>query len=337
MKNNKFAEVISLFTVLCIVFACCTLSANAAKENNIEYTVENNQAVIEKLDATGLTRLEIPQKLGGCDVVYLSQNAIVNVDSVTSITIPAGIEDLGEFDGAPFYNMNSLEEIIVDTNNQYYSSDENGVLYDKSKTTLVKYPAGNKNKSFSAPASVVYIKSGTFNNCRYLESVESLGKTEQLCEAFTNCKNLKKVNIPESVKLVNENNSSLFYGCDNLTDIYFGGSRVQWKNLEINADNQFVKNAKIHFAIGEKVTSAAKVKTTASKTTEKHTESEITSVTETESITDEIKVTEKTELSVSNENAEQAKPENNILKYIVPVIIVLLIAVGVFLVRKYKK
>ena len=53
-----------------------------------------------------------------------------------SITIPDSVTTIG---WATFANCYNLKSIIVDSNNQYYSSDECGVLLNKYKTTLIQY------------------------------------------------------------------------------------------------------------------------------------------------------------------------------------------------------
>ncbi len=337
MTKKNFIKFVGVVSVLCVIFASFALSAGAVKEKNIEYSIDDNKVTIEKFDASGLTHIEIPAVIGECDVVYVQSDAIINGESAVSIHIPASVEDLGEFDSVPFTGMDNLEKITVDENNLYYSSDENGVLYDKSKATIVQYPAGNKNISYSAPDSVTYIKIFSFSGCRYLENVESLGSVDQLCDTFVNCRNLKTVNIPAEVTLVNENNNMLFQGCDSLSDIYFGGSQTQWENLNINPENIYVANAIVHFAVNEDVVIEPAVaekeeETTLPETTEAETEKE--TVPTTENSTTEIAATE---VSASGDDVTQEKPENQVMKYLVPAAVVLLAAIGIFLVKKYKR
>ena len=64
----------------------------------------------------------------------------------------------------------------TEQNNANYSS-ENGVLYNIDETTLIAYPVGKEESSFSIPTSVTTIAE----------------------EAFIGCTNLISVTIPESV------------------------------------------------------------------------------------------------------------------------------------------
>ena len=69
---------------------------------------------------------------------------------LTSITIPNSVISIGNY---AFHYCSGLTEILVSSNNEKYSS-ENGVLYNKDKTTLIKYPEGKKDTNFTIPNSV---------------------------------------------------------------------------------------------------------------------------------------------------------------------------------------
>ena len=60
--------------------------------------------------------------------------------SLTSITIPNSVTSIGDY---IFYQCSSLTNIKVNSNNKYYSSDSNGVLFNKDKTYLYYFPIGN--------------------------------------------------------------------------------------------------------------------------------------------------------------------------------------------------
>ena len=64
---------------------------------------------------------------------------------------------------------------------------------------------------------------------------------------FSNCKNLVSVTIPKSVTKIGD---SAFMKCDNLKDIYYGGSKADWKNVTLGKDNPIggiFSKVKIHF------------------------------------------------------------------------------------------
>jgi hypothetical protein len=117
---------------------------------------------------------------------------------VTSISIPSTITEIGR---RAFFSCSDLTSIDVAPDNPYYSSQE-GVLYNKNKTTLVAFPSG-KAGTFSIPSSVTSINNEAFKGCTKLtavtipESVTSIGY-----EAFANCSSLTSISLPNNVKTI---------------------------------------------------------------------------------------------------------------------------------------
>ena len=110
-----------------------------------------------------------------------------------------------------------LESIAVSGENDNYCNDENGVLYNKEKSELIQYPAGNKRVSFSIPGGVNKLMSASFEECSMLQeiiipdSVWSVGD-----EVFKNCTSLKDVSIPTRIPTLGD---SMFSGCKSLESI----------------------------------------------------------------------------------------------------------------------
>ncbi len=55
---------------------------------------------------------------------------------------------------------------------------------------------------------------------------------------------VNEVRIPKSVLMIGK---SAFYGCDNLTDVYYAGTKEQWNNLLIESYCEPLLNATMHF------------------------------------------------------------------------------------------
>ena len=97
-----------------------------------------------------------------------------------SITIPASVTLISDAFSSSF---EGLENIIVDQNNAKYSSLD-GVLFDKDKKNIIKFPA-RKSGSYIIPPSVTYIKDDMFDESRNLTSitipasVTYIGESEQ--------------------------------------------------------------------------------------------------------------------------------------------------------------
>lgn len=55
---------------------------------------------------------------------------------------------------------------------------------------------------------------------------------------------VNEVRIPKSVLMIDKR---AFYGCDNLTDVYYAGTKEQWNNLLIESYCEPLLNATMHF------------------------------------------------------------------------------------------
>jgi hypothetical protein len=60
---------------------------------------------------------------------------------------------------------------------------------------------------------------------------------------FWGCDMLKTVTIPSSVEYIS---FGAFGMCDNLKDVYYGGTPAQWNNITIDEENDVLKKVKIH-------------------------------------------------------------------------------------------
>lgn len=76
---------------------------------------------------------------------------------MSTFTIPKKVKKIGSgaFDGT------IVKGFKVDKKNKYFSAKD-GVLFNKRKTALVKYPDGKTSKSYTAPKSVKYVKTAAF-------------------------------------------------------------------------------------------------------------------------------------------------------------------------------
>ena len=161
---------------------------------------------------TALTNVVIPDSVIEIGIHAFSETGL------TSITIPDGVETIGDF---AFHKCSGLMSISVGENNKNYSSAD-GVLFNKDKTVIIQYPAGNQRDAYVVPGSVT-----------------SLGEC-----AFYGCTGLTSITIPGSVTSIEE---EAFYGCTGLTDVYYSGTEAEWKKIAIGAFNEELKNATIHY------------------------------------------------------------------------------------------
>lgn len=124
------------------------------------------------LNCSGISSLTMPKGVTG-----IGYAAFRGCGSLTSVTIPASVIDINS---AAFSDCNSLENIAVDGKNIYYISVD-GVLFNKNRTTLVAYPSGKKGTAYTIPKGVTSIGANAFSYCRNLidvtipENVTSIG------------------------------------------------------------------------------------------------------------------------------------------------------------------
>ena len=158
---------------------------------------------------TGLTSITIPNS-----VTSIGNEAFQNCRSLTSITIPDSVTSIG-YD--PFKSCNKLNQINVGSANTAYSS-VNGVLFNKNKTELIRYPAGKVDISYAIPDSVTSIGDSAFSWCSSLTSITIPdGVTSIGSAAFYFCHSLTSITIPNSVTSVGD---EAFCDCYSLTSVY---------------------------------------------------------------------------------------------------------------------
>jgi hypothetical protein len=163
-------------------------------------TIPNSVTSIGSSAFTGcrsLISIAIPNS-----VESIGDSAFYGCSGLTSITIPDLVTSIGS---DAFHYCSSLTAITVDTNNSYYSSMD-GVLFNKSQSTLVLYPAGKTGNDYTIPNSVT--------------SIENY--------AFYNCIGLTSVTIPSSVEIIG---NYAFYGCTGLTAINVNGSNPEFSSI----------------------------------------------------------------------------------------------------------
>jgi hypothetical protein len=112
--------------------------------------------------SSGLTTMTIPDS-----VTSIGSGAFAYCTALTSVTIPEGVTSIGD---AVFRNCGSLTDISVAAGNASYSSSLDGVLFDKSRGTLIQYPGGRFG-DYIVPSGVTNIRTFAFADCRSLTGV----------------------------------------------------------------------------------------------------------------------------------------------------------------------
>ncbi|MBQ8763589.1 MAG: leucine-rich repeat protein [Clostridia bacterium] len=160
-------------------------------------------------------------------VVTIADTAFDDCDKLTHITIGKSVKNL---DTDYFRKTNNLEVITVSNENEHFSSDSCGILFNREKTKLLFCPKQNKETEYEIPETVLSVSDKAFyenQNLVFLiisDSVVDIGT-----EAFRCCDELTKVIIGNSVNKISRH---AFYDCCNLKEAIIGNSV---KSIDENA------------------------------------------------------------------------------------------------------
>ena len=173
-----------------------------------------------------ITSITIPNSVASMD-----ECAFYGCTGLKSITIPNSVTSIAS---TAFMDCSSLANITVGSKNKNYSS-EDGVLFNKDKTELCIYPAGNSKKEYKIPSSVTSIGNDSFSDCKNLKNITISNSVAIIgAYAFSDCSSLTKVTIPDSTVRIGAN---AFIGCTSLTNI-----TVDSKNKDYLSENGVLFN-----------------------------------------------------------------------------------------------
>jgi hypothetical protein len=179
---------------------------------------------------SSLTGLTIPSS-----VTNIGWWAFEGCSSLASVTIPDSVISIGPWafysctslarakigtnatsiGGQAFSGCTSLQAITVDPRNSVYS-DVDGVLFNRSLSTLVTYPGGIPG-SYTIPSSVTGIGDWAFDYCAGLTSISIPDRVTSIGGwAFDYCTSLTSLSIPDRVSNIG---GGAFYGCSSLASV----------------------------------------------------------------------------------------------------------------------
>jgi hypothetical protein len=136
-------------------------------------------------DCKSLAAINIPDS-----VTVIEDDAFEGCKSLMTVDIPDSVTVIG---GGVFSGCKKLKSINVGKQNKRFT-DVDGVLFDKIRKRILRFPAGKQDACYTIPAGIV-----------------TIGNT-----AFSGCENLVSIGIPDSVTAIGH---SVFPGCRNLSNI----------------------------------------------------------------------------------------------------------------------
>lgn len=145
------------------------------------------------------------------NVTVIERDALRDCASLTSLTIPASVEEV-----TPSSGCAALAEIQVSPANSHYRSD-GGALFNADATALVWFPMG-KEGDYTLPITVMSIDDYAFTGCK----ITSLTLPDELTDigqsAFYGCE-LEEIHMPDKLRQIPV---GVFQGCRRLSTVYLG-------------------------------------------------------------------------------------------------------------------
>lgn len=211
---------------------------NARKLFDLDLSSDESEYIINNLKTDANydgASIVVPDTIDGIPVTKIVDRELgfAKFNKISSITLGKNISYIGtsralsleedkKYGEDIFLGATSLAWIEVHPGNLVYTS-ENGILYNKDRTVLLKYPAGKTNASnqsihsFSIPSTVISIYPDAFSNNSTLEHI-NLG--EEVISignyAFGNCTKLVKVDFNEKITKID---TRAFDNCISLSEI----------------------------------------------------------------------------------------------------------------------
>ncbi|MDD3400267.1 MAG: leucine-rich repeat protein [Eubacteriales bacterium] len=195
---------------------------------------------------TGLSELTIPD-----NVVTLNEEAFGGCTALHEVYIGSGLSCIGDgnlFDA--FYQCLSLENIFVSEQNATYK-DIDGILFDKSGSTLIIYPRAREGSytvpshvttlrrnaffycmkltELTIPSTVTAIEGGSIYNCESLERLYLYADIQTLpMSSFNNNPSLELVVLSDSIAEM-DMHSYIFINCRRLESVIFLGDSFEFR------------------------------------------------------------------------------------------------------------
>ncbi len=155
----------------------------------------------------------------GNGVTAIDNRAFSGCESLKNINISASVETIGE---SVFSGADSLQAINVDKGNKNYASID-GVLFDKAKETLIKYPVAREGTEYDIPEGTKVIDTQAFmvsasnRSASKLEKVTFPETLKEIKDQAFQQTSLKEVTIPANVEF----GKNIFMDATSLTKVTF--------------------------------------------------------------------------------------------------------------------
>ena len=154
------------------------------------------------------------------NTVKIYAYAFAHCIKMRNITVPSSVTYIGSY---AFYGCSELESIVVNKENNYYSNDALGALYDKSKSVLYVIPQKIKSEVYIIPDGV--------------EKIETY--------AFSYGTDINSIVIPSSVQHISDRAFDWDGECFDL--VHYLGTSDDWNRIEKGKYNYYLTNSPCHY------------------------------------------------------------------------------------------
>ena len=142
-------------------------------------------------------------------------------DVMKEIHIPATVQTISSLEGT------NLQNIYVASDNANYSS-EDGLLLSKNKSTLLKYPTGKRETTYTMPSCVKRFGEMAVYNNPYLKELNLANVEAMVYGAIEHCTSLETIYVGSSMQDVAEDN----FDAPNLLNIYVDGKNKKYQSID---------------------------------------------------------------------------------------------------------
>ena len=221
----------------------------------------------------------LPSTISGWPVTKIGEAAFQDNTTITSVTIPASVTEIGAnaFAGCTNLTIVNYEgdwsNLTIQSGNPAVEDAANAPLFDfaftpdntavivicyryKGTAADVTIPSRYKGKPVTAinnaaftnsavtsvtiPDSITSIPDAAFVNCSQLTNISIPNSVTYIgFSAFDGCASLKSITLPSSLRTIG---NSAFAGCPSSMTVTYPGSKTQWDDIAKGSNNDVLEN-----------------------------------------------------------------------------------------------